>query len=354
MTRIALIPAYEPDTHLLPLLRQVREAGLTAVVVDDGSGEGYRDLFSRASQDAVLLTHPCNWGKGQALKTGFRYIQTHFPANSTVVTLDADGQHAVADAVRCAQAAEQHPDGLVLGCRSFQGHVPLRSQLGNGVTRLVYRLSSGIRVSDTQTGLRAFSADWIPFLLGIDGDRYEYEMNVLLACARQKIPMREVSIATIYENRNASSHFHTIRDSVRIYRDILKFAGSSLIGFAVDYSLYSLLVILTAPWGAVSVPLSNVAARIVSATTNYTINRNLVFHSRESVLRTGTQYFTLAACILCGNTLLLSWLVGGLGVNRFAAKLVTEVTFFSISWIFQKLLIFKKRETGREANHADI
>ena len=344
MMKLALIPSYEPDEELLSLLLQLSEAGFGRIVVDDGSDNGAQALYAQMAPGTILLKHDKNRGKGCALKTGLIYIREHCPADAVVVTLDADGQHRVPDAVRCAEAAADHPDSLILGCRTFEGQVPLRSRFGNTVTRTVYRLSSGASVSDTQTGLRAFRTSLIPFLQSVAGERYEYEMNVLLECPKRNIPLREVPIATVYRQGNTGSHFRTFRDSYRIYREILHFAGSSFLGFLVDYGLYSLLVTLTATWGAFSVPFSNVAARTVSATVNYSVNRKLVFHSRESVMRTGSQYFLLAACILCGNTFLLSWLVNDLGVNRFSAKLVTEATFFTLSWLFQRLVIFRKRK----------
>ena len=346
MTRIALIPAFEPDECLPELLQELCKVGFTLVVVDDGSGEKSRRLFAQAAQIATVLTHETNKGKGQALKTGFSHIQAHFPAGAVVVTLDADGQHSVPDAVRCAEAAERVPDSLVLGCRAFRDGVPLRSRFGNTVTRMVYRISTGVSVRDTQTGLRAFSVSLIPFFLTIEGERYEYEMNVLLACPKRHLKIQEVEIATIYKDGNSGSHFHTFRDSFLIYKDILKFAGSSFTCFLLDYGLYSLLVLITAPWGDASIPFSNVAARTISAGVNFALNRRLVFHSHDSVIRTGTQYFLLAAGILCGNTFLISWLVNGLGVNRFAAKLVTEITFFTLSWVFQKFIIFRKQKSG--------
>lgn len=349
MVRIALIPSYEPDEHLPQLLQELRDAGFERVVVDDGSGDAARTLYARVPGGTVVLKHPENCGKGRALKTGLAYIQGKYPADAVVVTLDADGQHRVEDAVRCAQAAEESPGSLILGSRSFREGVPLRSRFGNTVTRFVYRLSSGVSVGDTQTGLRAFHTELIPFLLMIEGERYEYEMNMLLECPRRGVPIREIPAATVYEDNNSGSHFQTFRDSYRIYRDILKFAGSSFVGFLVDYGLYSLLAVVTSPLGSIGVPVSNVAARIVSASVNYTINRRFVFHSRDSVLRTGSRYFLLAAGILCGNTLLLGWLVNGAGVNKFAAKLVTEVTFFILSWLFQKTVVFRKKKTGDEA-----
>lgn len=343
-TRIALIPAYEPADELLNLVVQLNDAHFRIILVDDGSGENYRRIFSAASRFAEVLIHETNKGKGGALKIGLSYIQRHCPENSVIVTLDADGQHSVTDAIRVAEAASSDTGSLILGCRRFCGDVPRRSRLGNTVTRFVYRTVTGLDVSDTQTGLRAFDFSLIPFMLKVKGDRYEYEMNVLLKCARNKVPIREIEIATIYFDNNEGSHFSTLEDSFIIYRDIIKFAFSSLTGFAVDYGLYSLLAVTTAGLGsAVSIPLSNITARIVSSSVNYTLNRHFVFKSEERAAKSAVQYFTLAAGILAGNTVLLSLLVNGLNVNEYAAKIITEISFFTASFFAQKFLIFAKK-----------
>jgi putative flippase GtrA len=168
-------------------------------------------------------------------------------------------------------------------------------------------------------------------------------MNVLLECPRRGIPIREIPIEAIYLARNETSHFNAVTDSIRIYREILRFAFSSLTGFAVDYSLYSLLVYLTVGLGtAPSVTLSNIAARVVSAAVNYAVNRRFVFKSKNNAVKSALSYAALAACILAGNTVLLNALVEAAGMNRYAAKLITELTFFSVSWLIQRSLIFRK------------
>ena len=259
--------------------------------------------------------------------------------------MDADGQHSVRDAVRVCEEAEQYTDSLILGSRALRENVPLRSRFGNGVTRFVYRLATGLNVHDTQTGLRAFHADMIPVLLKISGDRYEYEMNELLLFARKKRPIREVEIATIYLNNNQSSHFNTTKDSCRIYKEIFKFSASSFFCFLLDYGLFSLLTVVTAGMGTIGIPVSNLASRIVSASANYTLNRRLVFKSKNDGLRSALSYFALAAVILAGNTLILTTLVSHLGMNRYLAKILTEVLFFTLSWLVQRSVIFKRKRT---------
>ncbi|KIR03127.1 Exopolysaccharide biosynthesis protein [Lachnospiraceae bacterium TWA4] len=197
-------------------------------------------------------------------------------------------------------------------------------------------MATGVSVHDTQTGLRAFTSQMIPQLLEIKGERYEYEMNMLLECSRKKIPIREVEIETIYLEGNASSHFDTLKDSYRIYKEILKFMTMSLVGFLVDYGLYSLSL-----WVTGIVTSSNIGARVVSAGVNYTLNRKYVFKSEESVKTSACKYFALAMTILIGNTLVLGFLVNGLGMNGFIAKIFTEMIFFLFSWFMQRTFVFK-------------
>ncbi len=348
-TRIALIPAYEPDAKLAELAGDMAVRGFHVLIVDDGSGPDYEAVFAEAARFGTVLRHEQNRGKGAAIKTGLDRIAECFTGNYTVVTMDADGQHLPSDAARVCAASESEPEALILGSRSFQGHVPLRSRMGNGITRGVFRLSTGVRVYDTQTGLRAFSQALLPALRGVKGERYEYEMNVLMCWAQDKRPIREIPIETVYLDGNSSSHFSTVRDSIRIYKEILKFSAASLTSFVVDYGLYCLLSALT---GAVA--LSNVLARIVSGTVNYTLNRKLVFESSAGVGRSLIQYILLACGILALNTTLLWLLVTELGLNRYAAKILVEIVLFAISYFVQKRWIFRKKDVFPTDENRDL
>ena len=360
---IALIPAYEPDEKLKKLADELAERGFDIVVVDDGSGPDHAELFEALSQNATVLTHAVNRGKGAALKTGLSYINKYMaytesvltPAgaetvsgrDAVIVTVDADGQHLPDDVLRVAEISAQRRDALVLGSRALSEDIPVRSRFGNTITRHVYSAATGVHVHDTQTGLRAFHRSLIPRLLQIEGDRYEYEINMLMQLAAEGVPIIEERIETVYEDYNSGSHFRTVRDSFRVYKEILKFSASSLASFAIDYGMYALLLAATGAAGiANSLVISNIGARLVSGTANYMMNRKLVFRSRTGFAKSAAQYFLLAAFILAGNTIVLSTLAGTLGVNRFAAKLITEVIFFAISWTVQKYVIFFREESG--------
>ena len=363
---IALIPAYEPGEKLISLVHDLRDRGFEAVVVDDGSGKDYRDIFEKVSHDAVVLTHPENRGKGAALRNGLSYILNYMAydevartpsgvrelsgRDAVIVTVDADGQHLPDDVLRVARIAGSRRDALVLGSRALDEDVPARSRFGNTVTRHVYSAVTGVRVHDTQTGLRAFSRDLIPALLEIEGDRYEYEINMLLTLATEGYTIIEERIETVYEDNNSGSHFRTVRDSLRVYREILKFSASSLASFAIDYCMYAVLLAVTGTLGMThSLVISNIGARLVSGTANYTMNRKLVFKSRTGFAKSAAQYAALAALILAGNTMVLSMLAGTFGMNSMIAKLITEMIFFVISWTVQKYVIFFSSDGPEEA-----
>lgn len=348
-----VIPAYEPDQKLIALLTQLqrltsREKGsplpvpgrIEIIIVDDGSSARYRSIFDKARQYSTVLTHDKNLGKGQALKKAFYYIR-NFGSRGIIVTADADGQHCPEDILRMFQACIKNPGALIIGSRAMTGHVPLKSRLGNTITRHVFSLAAGVRVHDTQSGLRGFTSALLPFMCTVRGDRYEYEMNVLLSGA-SRFPIVEIPIQTVYLDGNRSSHFHPVKDAFRIYRHIFTFIATSLVGFVIDYTLYALFITVLSPFSmAVRLPAANIMARVISASVNYTLNKKYVFQVRGKILKTGAGYFILAAVILALDTASIAAL-NLLGFeNLLAAKIIVSLLLFLLSWVIQQRIIFR-------------
>lgn len=220
---IILVPAYEPDNRLVKLVTDLSKEGFDIVVINDGSGPFYKEIFDKCKDSSTVISYDVNEGKGYALKTGLKYIKDNYEGNYIVVTMDCDGQHTIIDAKKLIRECQSDRKNLYLGKRIRSDKTPFRSRLGNSITRFVFKLVSGLDVYDTQTGLRAFSDELTNYLLEIEGNRFEYEMNVLLSCAKDKVKIKEVEIETIYIDNNSGSHFNGIKDSYRIYRDIFKF-----------------------------------------------------------------------------------------------------------------------------------
>lgn len=341
--KIALIPAYEPQDNLISLVHELKENNFEVVVIDDGSGKEFKYIFDEVSSCAKVLGYNKNKGKGVALKVGFEYIKSNSMQDYVVVTMDCDGQHTVSDAKKLCEVAKLNPNTLVIGKRLRNSKTPFRSRLGNRITRLIYHISTGIDVYDTQTGLRAFNKALLDYLIKVEGERYEYEMNVLLQCIKNNIKIKEIEITTIYINNNSNSHFKTFKDSLLVYKEIMKFSLSSFSSFIIDYLLYVLFIFLFN-----NILFSNILSRLISASINYKINKRLVFNSHEKNYKTIFQYFSLVLIILALNTIVLNILVRYIFINKFFAKLLTEVILFFVNWFIQKKYIFKKDQNNYE------
>ena len=333
MKCVALIPSYEPTDKLEGIIGDLTSLDrFDIIVVNDGSNSSYDKYFNRIKDRVTYLSYDENHGKGYALKTGFEYIKDNYD-DCVVVTLDSDGQHTAKDTLNICDKVSQKDDTILLGKRLRGEHTPLRSKIGNSITRVVFRLSTGIDVYDTQTGLRAFKSSLLPFMLGVKGDRFEYEMNMLLEAPRKNIKLEEETIETIYEDNNSGSHFNTIKDSFRIYKQIFKFMFASVSSFVVDYLLYTLLNVFTG-----NLILSNIVARVFSSAFNYTVNRNMVFKDKNSIAKSMIKYYILAAFILLVNTIALTIL--STFINKYIAKIIIETILFIISYFVQKRFIF--------------
>lgn len=333
-----LIPAYEPDDILLDLVDELRVRRLPVVVVDDGSQE-QAEIFCRLERDgyATVLHHERNRGKGRALKTGIAYMAEH--GFEGVVTADADGQHAVEDIEKIGSALIGSPDCLVLGKREVAS-MPAKSRTGNTMTRFLFRVLYGISLEDTQTGLRGIplTAERADALLKIDGERYEYEMEMLIR-SKSLFPggLTEIPIQTLYLDGNTSSHFRPLKDGAKIYRLLFRsmplFMIVSLLSFGIDYGLFNLFYYALLK----QTVLSTVCARVISGTANFLMNKYLVFGNKNSKY-TLWNYLKLAVLILCLNSCAMFILVDLLRLPAFTTKLMVEILLYFVSFSVQNKL----------------
>ncbi|SDM25433.1 glycosyltransferase [Actinomyces ruminicola] len=335
---VVLIPAYRPDGRLPGLVTDlVRELpGCRVLVVDDGSGPEYAQVFRAASaRGADVVGYGRNRGKGAALRTGLSRATELWP-RADVVCADADGQHRPADIA--AVARRVHATGhMALGVRRFTGPVPLRSRVGNGATALLFRLATGWRLGDTQTGLRGYPAGQTAWLADVPGERYEWELSVLLRAHDLGLEVEEVEIATVYEPGNASSHFRPLRDSARIYAPLLGFIGASLSAFVIDWIGVMVLHLLTG-----NLLASVVGARLVSGTANFFMNRRVFRAAPGTVCRTAVRYVALALALLAAGYVLLRVLTG-IGVPLWLAKPLGDGLLYAVSYLVQRRAVFRER-----------
>ena len=338
-----LIPAYKPGESLPELVRALLDLGVrNIVVVDDGSGPEYRDIFRRASLPGVhLVEHAVNLGKGAALKTGVNFALVKCPACPGVVTADADGQHHPEDIVRVAARLAEHPEALVMGVRSFGDRVPLRSRLGNDVTRVLLRVVLGQNLADTQTGLRGIPAALIPHLLRLTSAGYEFELDMLIACKHQGCPVVQEPIRTIYLEGNKSSHFRPVFDSMRIYFLLFRFSVLSVLTAVLDNVVFAVTLPHTGNIGQ-----SQIAGRFVAMVFNYLGARRVVFHSRQRHAVVLPKYIFLVIVNGVLSYALLQLIIRLLGLGAIPAKLTAEGLLFIANFAIQRDFVFTRRKTA--------
>jgi len=350
-----IIPAYEPPREFIDYAMQVADFAGGLVVVNDGSGREYDGIFDEIAkkENVTYITYGENHGKGYALKEAFRYCAEHCADDCICVTADCDGQHDPADIKRVAEAALSHPSALILGARDFDlPNVPPRSKAGNTNIRRMFRWLYGLDLSDTQTGLRGFSLDVARQLLSVRGERFEYEMNMLIHAKKNGIPVLEVPIRTIYPDdpKDHVSHFKAIRDSAKIVgvviRNLNLYILSSALSGVLDVLVFFILSSLVlGEISAVNTLIATVTARVASSVLNFILNRKYVFGGRSK--RAIYRYYILWLCQL-GASYGLIFLFGNvLGLPMTPMKLAGDLLLSFFSYQIQQCWVFKDRERNR-------
>lgn len=346
-----VIPSYEPDERFVKLLKDIREEyNGHIIVVNDGSDSSYTHYFDEASAlNCEVITHHVNMGKGRGLKNAFNYILNTYPDMIGCVTADSDGQHLPKDIYRIMKELYDYRDCLIMGCRDFDAdNVPNKSRVGNKVTRNICRFFCGVNTSDTQTGLRGISREFMKRLLTVDGDRFEFETRMLIE-SKDNFPIREVSIETVYDSKeNHQSHYNPIKDSIRIGKIFAvvfaMFLVSSLSSTMVDLIIFHMLVPVIEPFTALYyVAICTVIARVFSAIYNYMINYMWVFKSKADHRKSAVRYFILAVIQMTLSAIFTTILVRMFGgVVETVLKAIVDVTLFFFSYIIQRTIVFKR------------
>ena len=348
-----LIPSLNPCRKTIDYIEELIKKGFSnIIIINDGSSSDFDHIFNllEEKQQCTVLKHAVNLGKGRALKTGFNYIFNNFKKSDIlgVVTADADGQHSAEDTLKVAQALEKSEESLILGTRNFdEKNVPFKSSFGNKTTTMIFKLLYSKKIKDTQTGLRAIPFDFLSTCISLPGERFEYEINMLITAVKDKINIIEEEIETIYYEDNRETHFDPIKDSVKIYKVMFKrffqYTISGLISSLIDISLFALLTKVVFDNSSTSkiIFLSTLFARICSSLFNYTVNKNIVFSNKRSSKKTFFKYY-----ILCALQMIASWgfvtLIYKLfKIDTTVIKILVDLTLFFVSYQIQRLWIFR-------------
>ncbi len=356
---VVLIPSLNPNKEFVDYVKDLtnQKEDIDVIVVDDGSKESKKFIFEKISKlkNCIVLTHAINLGKGRALKTGFNYFINNYKGCKGIITADSDGQHLVEDVISIGKELnEVNGENLILGTRDFnEPQVPFKSRNGNKITTQVFKLLYGKKINDTQTGLRGLSYEFAKECINLDGEKFDYEINMLIEAVKKKINIIEHKIKTVYFNNNSETHFNPIKDSIKIYKimfkKFFKFILSSASSAVLDIGLFTILYyfINLKLKSTTSILISTVLARMCSSIYNYFINKNVVFKDNKSNI-TIIKYY-----ILCVIQTLISYL----GVKYIFVflevippsiiKIFVDVILFLISYQIQQKWVFASKKVEK-------
>ena len=336
---IFLFPSYQPTVLFCELLEEFRQLDPSPiVVVDDGSGPAYGELFQRAARvsDTVVLKNAVNLGKGAAIKHGMNRILLDHPDCIGVVTADADGQHAADDILKVASELRLRTTDVIFGSRDFKRDVPFRSKIGNVLSRYIYRFLIGINLSDTQTGLRGIPRRLMELSLAIRSNRYEFETEQIIAAKTAGLQFMEVPIRTVYIDDNRGSHFNPVLDSFRIYFVLLRYALSSIATALTDFFVF---YILTA--NGMALLSANMSARAVALWIQFMLLKKYVFKSKAGfwIFAAYVAYVFFSGYV---SAVMQQQFAAQLGNSPLLAKIVVELVIWIFNFMFLREVIFRR------------
>lgn len=346
-----VIPTLNPEPSFVDYVDRLIEAGFNSIIiVDDGSDYEKKYIFDDINNrhEIHFVHHSKNLGKGKSLKDAFSfYLENGLDCkNDGVITVDSDGQHSINDVLRISKYCRENKNQLVFGVRDFDlDYIPPKSRFGNKLTRRILKLFFGKDIKDTQTGLRAIPNCYIKDFIGLQGDRYEYETNMLIHCITNNIDICEMPIETVYHNNNEGTHFNPIVDSVKIYFAIfyqfIKFIISALLSFIIDYIIFCVCIGLSNnPNDKVVLMFSTIIARVISSIFNYNFNKKIVFKKNDDKYSL-VKYYILCITRMFASAILLI-LINSLNIsNVYVIKIIVETLLFIASYKFQQMIVFK-------------
>src|SRR5665213_1388475 len=209
-----VLPTYNNGKTVGDVIRGVLTYSADLIVVDDGSTDITEKVLEEFPK-ILVIRHESNRGKGAAMMSGF--TKARAIGFDRAITIDADGQHLAEEIPLFLQAAESAPDAIFVGSRKRIGRVAWTSRLANRISDFWFWLESGTRLPDTQCGFRSYPLELIG-RLRLEKSHYDFEVEVLMKAAWVGAPLKPVSMTALYfPPEQRVSHFHPIKDSLRIF-----------------------------------------------------------------------------------------------------------------------------------------
>ncbi len=217
MSIAVVIPAYNEARTIADVVRRVLRYAGWIIVVDDGSNDGTREQL--IDLQVTVLSHAHNRGKGASLWHGINFALER--GASTIVTLDADGQHCPEDLPRLMRASRRHPDRLIIAARLIRrDQVPGPRRFANGMADFWISWAAGYPIQDTQSGFRLYPVRVLETVRAAHDRRhgFVFESEVLIDAVRRDCYTLSIPVNSIYHQKARASYYRPLMDTMRIVR----------------------------------------------------------------------------------------------------------------------------------------
>ena len=219
MTKItAVMPAYNEEVSLGSTVLTTKKYVDNIIVVDDGSTDNTVEIAALAG--AEVISHPSNKGKGAALKTGFEAAR----ASEIIVTIDSDGQHNPEEIPKLIKPIINGEADVVNGSRYIHGNkkdTPSYRRVGQTVLDKATNLNSGLDITDSQSGFRAFARHAVPAFRFSCSD-FGIESEMLMDASNAGLRIKEVEISVRYDVDGSTKNpvTHGVGVLMRVINDL--------------------------------------------------------------------------------------------------------------------------------------
>lgn len=210
-----VIPLYNHAATLEKVVAESCRFSEILIVVDDGSSDNATEVLGQLDPAIHIISHPRNLGKGAAILTGAKKARE---LNAThIITIDADGQHYSDDILAFINAVNETPEAIIVGCRDFAAtYVPKSSDFGRSFSNFWFRVQTGHKIGDSQSGFRAYPINLLE-AMNWQEKRYAFENEVLVRAAWAGVKINEINIGVYYPAKHEHiSHFHRLWDNLRL------------------------------------------------------------------------------------------------------------------------------------------
>jgi glycosyltransferase involved in cell wall biosynthesis len=343
-----IIPTYNNDHTLEQVILDVLGYTEDVIVINDGSTDKTSDILKKFSS-LTVINIPINKGKGYALRLGFHHaLKQGF---RYAITIDSDGQHFADDLLKFIDKIENTPDSVIIGSRNMKHKdVPGTSSFGHKFSIFWFRIETGLKVPDIQSGYRVYPLEKMEGMRFF-GRKYEFEVEVLAKLAWKDVNIDSIPIKVYYAPREERiSHFRKVTDFTRVslantflvfmallwinpFRFVKALRKKSIKSFIMDYVINS----------------TDSNRKIALSVTAGVFIGVLPVWGFQMLVAYGTAYFlklnrfvTVAASNISIPPMLplilfLSYITGGLivGYNKHAVKYSSGI---SLTWVKENLL----------------